>query len=911
MLGAYRYSVAGVDLFGQVGTPAAGPRVSVQDLEAPPPPVRVSATVVQPGYPWLTPADRALAASNATCTVRFEFGAFQLRQAPDAARFSLFWRSGTLVDTEAVSCAVLSRDTRRDGRRALVVEVVQGAAGDATRFERAVVVPGWTHGAMPRSAERPRLRVERVDTQGHPRPRLRLAPGTLDLPDGATPIPGTLILDGRRRSGWHEVPGGSVLVRLPVTGTMASDATAGQTLTVRVRAVEPPPPPAPIPSGVPGDLGAPAPGVNVFIDRALVEADLFRAGTAEAEAGSVAIFSSSSGRAALDDTPEGRAGGARLRLGLDETAALAPGDTLTLPVGAGAGQPRVRVVEMTPAADPGDLPAAGGELAFEAAVSGRRVLVAAAVVSGVERAGSRLRFLVRFPESVPSGAWPRAGETVRYVPPYAVPPLSVGLSGGPDGAAIRLPIAAGEGAATAYLALGTTDVRGNAGRLSAPVQIAIVRPPPAPPGPPFPCGAPAAMEGFATPPDRQGRATLCVAWTPPSAAGTLRFELARALDQTIVATDRRNWLIGRAAPGLLPVPLSVTQVTPRAAGDFEVRAETTAPVTLPDAAFADGLLAQGGAGFRLVGPLTRTGVSAVSLIVEPATTPAVVARGAATLHAAPIPPRAPMTARVVEATFDAASGLHRVGVAAPSSGTLDGTLVIGGCLVQGPRRFQITGAAGAGGVTLLARRVAGTGDPVAGDDCAIEPAPDYSAVAGRPDKIRLLADKAGNEDAFGLVTGVPVAASQFRDEIAGLGPAPFFYRVRAVDPAESRSPWSATSVPFWPVDTTPPAAPGGVSITAGDRRATLVWIRPHAPVTHYRVLRGEAGITAPADAGSAPPHAIVAVADLAPRPLAVVAGGVVLPRPLRFEVDGQLGLDAIVAELIASIRVAPRGPSPA
>ena len=206
-LGAYRYSVAGVDLFGQVGTPAAGPRVSVQDLEAPPPPVRVSATVVQPGYPWLTPADRALAASNATCAVRFEFGAFQLRQAPDAARFSLFWRGGTLVDTEAVTLRVLSRNTRRDGRRALVVEVVQGAAGDATRFERAVVVPGWTHGAMPRSAERPRLRVERVDTQGHPRPRLRLAPGTLDLPDGATPIPATLILDGRRRSGWHEVAG--------------------------------------------------------------------------------------------------------------------------------------------------------------------------------------------------------------------------------------------------------------------------------------------------------------------------------------------------------------------------------------------------------------------------------------------------------------------------------------------------------------------------------------------------------------------------------------------------------------------------------------------------------------------------------------------------------------------------------
>jgi hypothetical protein len=823
-LGAYRYAVAGVDLFGQVGTPALGRRVSVKDHEAPPPPVRVSVTVVQPGYPWLTPADHALAASNATCAVRFEFGAFQLRQAPDAASFALFWRAGTLVDTEAVTLRVVSRDTRTDGRRALIVEVVQGAAGDATRFERAVVVPGWTPGAMPPSAERPRLRVERVDTQGLTRPRLALAAGAIDLPDGAMPFPATLILDGRRRGAWHEVPGASVLARAPVTGTMASDAAAGQTLTVRVRAVAAPPLPAPIPDGVPGDLGAPVPGLDVFIDRALVEADLFHAGAAEATAGSATILSSSSGRAAVDDTPEGCAGAARLRLGIDETTALTPGDTLTLPVGPGAGQPRLRVVEMTPAADPGDLPMPGGELAFEAAVSGRRVLVAAVVVSDVERAGARLRFLIRFPESVPSGAWPKTGDTVRYFPPYVVPPLSVGLAGGPDGAAIRLPIAASEGAATAYLALGTTDVRGNAGRLSAPVQITIVRPPPPAPGPPFPCGAPSATEGFATPPDRQGRATLCVGWTPPSAAAMLRFELARALDQTIVATDRRNWLIGRAAPGLPSVP-----------------------------------------------------------------------------------PSAPIFARVVDATFDAASGLHRIGVDS-SSGGLDATRLIGGCLAQGPRRFQVTGAGSAGGVTLLARRVAGTGDPIAGDDCAIEPAPDYSAVVGRPDKIRLLADKPGNEDAFGLVTGVPVAASQFRDELAGRGRDPFFYRVRAVDPAESRSPWSATSVPFWPVDTTPPAAPSGVSVTAGDRTATLAWSRPHAPVTHYRVLRSEAGATAPADA--APPYATVSVAELAPRPLALVAGGVVLPRPLTFEVDGQLGLDAIGAQLVASIRVAPRGADP-
>jgi hypothetical protein len=79
-------------------------------------------------------------------------------------------------------------------------------------------------------------------------------------------------------------------------------------------------------------------------------------------------------------------------------------------------------------------------------------------------------------------------------------------------------------------------------------------------------------------------------------------------------------------------------------------------------------------------------------MVEPATTPAVVAAGAATLHAGPIPPRAPMTARVVEATFDAASGLHRVGVA-PRQGTPGHG---DRRMSRSSRRFQITAPVGGG-----------------------------------------------------------------------------------------------------------------------------------------------------------------------------------------------------------------------
>jgi len=910
-LGTYRYSVSGIDLFGQASALAVAPPVQVRDDEAPPPPVRVSASVSQPGYPWLRPEQRALATSTATCAVRFEYGAWQLRRAPDAATFSLFWRSRTLVDAEPMTLRLVARTPAKGDRHRLVVEVLQTAPGNAARFERAVVMPRWTAAVLPPAAARPRLRVVAVETEGVPRPRLHLAPSAtdIDLPDAPETFAATVRLDRRRREGWREVPGISVPVRAPIAGVLARNAGEGDVMEVRVRAIEAPPAPLLLPEHAPGDLRAPIAGYDVFIDRALLEANLFRTGAADASGAALAILSSTAGRAAVDGTPEGLSGAARVRLGLDEMIALAPGDTLTLPVGVTAGQQNVRAVEMRANAGLGDLPAPGGELAFDAELDGGKVLVTAAVVSDVERAGQRLRFLVRFPDSLPSSTWPRAEDPVRYFPPYVVPALSVGLDAG---ASLQLPIDAGEGAAIGYLAVGATDVRGLRSRLSAPVPIAIVRPPPAPPPPPFPCGAPSAPEGFATLPDRQGRATLCVGWTPPPSVATLRFEVARALDQTIVAADLRGWLTGRSAPGLPPLPVRVTSIVARSDGTLEVRADQVGTAGIPDVALAGGLLWQGNAGFPLTGAIARISEATVSFVVAAAGAPPVA--GAADLYPVPVPPRPALTAEVLDQSFDAERGLHRVTVGGAGGASLASAPPLGGgCLVQGAQRFQITFAGMGMHPELLVRRVAGAGDPITGDACALEPPPDYAAVAGRPDKIRLLADKPGNEDAFGLATGVPVlpvSATEFRDEIAGLGTAPFFYRVRAVDPAENRSAWSGTSVPFWPVDTTSPPAPGPPSVTAGDRTATLVWPRSGGPVSRYHVLR-VVGRAAPfGEPASQAPYAILGPGDVGLGPLRVVAGGLVLPRPLRFEVDGGLALPDIAARLLEWIRVAPVGAAP-
>ena len=107
-LGSYRYRVRGIDLFGQVGESADSDPVEVRDLEAPPPPVRLQASLGQPGYPWLNDPDRAKAGQPATLEVGFEYGAGQYQQAPDAETFRVYWRPDSVFDGVPVTVTLES-----------------------------------------------------------------------------------------------------------------------------------------------------------------------------------------------------------------------------------------------------------------------------------------------------------------------------------------------------------------------------------------------------------------------------------------------------------------------------------------------------------------------------------------------------------------------------------------------------------------------------------------------------------------------------------------------------------------------------------------------------------------------------------------------------------------------------------
>src|SRR5262249_25317557 len=291
--------------------------------------------------------------------------------------------------------------------------------------------------------------------------------------------------------------------------------------------------------------------------------------------------------------------------------------------------------------------------------------------------------------------------------------------------ALRVQMAPDAGQASAYFALAAEDVRGNVGPISAPAQVTLVRPPPATgPSAPFPCGHPNAVEGFAGLPDHQGRATVCVAWTyPPGLGDGIRFEVGRALDESVVAADRRNWLTGRARPGLAPVQVRVTAVELRLHGRARVRADLSADPSGPDGTFRGGLLQQAGSAWALRGGLARAGGS-VSFEVElvDGERPRV---GDAALAAVPVVVPPAINLRLATVTFDADLGLHRVTLtdagAAPATGTA--ARVQGGCLEQDGMRFHITRAREAAGLSALLRPV-GDVAPVTGP-CTVEPPPDY------------------------------------------------------------------------------------------------------------------------------------------------------------------------------------------
>ncbi len=790
-LGKQFYRLRPIDLFGQVGDWIDAEQIEVQDLEAPPPPVRLRVTAIQPGYPWRTDQQKnEPEKTNIDVDLRFEFGGAQHRQAPDASSFQLYYRTESLFERQAVNAVIQATGELPNDLKVYTVQI-SGAPGiDLSHFAGGILARRSADETALPADQRLRFRIGEVLSSNS----LKLAPTEETFTGGSY----ELISDPHLRATWH--PWG---LPVPVHPELESPLKVEKTFHARAAGVEvlgsSPNPLALLPAAhQPQSLADPPGHVEVLLDIELLEPDLFTGGTLQVGTHEFSIIYSTSGPAYKGQNEKIAA-----RLGLPPGSVVAPEDSLTLKPDKDA-LVRVLWLEATDSSALQKTP--GGEVAFDVVAneSGETLTYVARVMSAIRPEDARhFSVLVRLLSPAALTALDIGVQQVRYYAPYRVT-LQAALGPTPTAGALPLPLPDGQSSQNLYLALTTSDPRKNESPLSAPAQVTAVKPPPTgAPGRPYACGQSATdAAGYATPPDRQGRATLCLKWDEGTLSQTngLRYEVARALDTTILTTHRRNWLQGQI--------------------------EIKSPVT---------------GGIQLGGTLANI-------------------------------------------TFDPKRGLYAANMTGGNLGALAPAQFRGGRLTQSDgqskkHHFQVTAiAVGDNGALEVVLRPMAQVPPAQGDATLYTP-PDYSDVRNDPAALRELAAK--NPDAFGLVTGVPIRETQFRDEIPGIGRNCYFYRVRAVDSAENHSAWSDVSMPFYQVDTSPPDVPQRFGVVAGHRTAELVWLPSHEPgIVGYHVYRAEGDEPPKFQSATTTFHATVSLVDIAPRPLRVVGRRLILPAAL-------------------------------
>ena len=420
--------------------------------------------------------------------------------------------------------------------------------------------------------------------------------------------------------------------------------------------------------------------------------------------------------------------------------------------------------------------------------STRNDRTAAGGAGGLERSqpgrlSGNVRSAGAFSRRVIPGCLKSAGEVSYFVPYRKELNFDLDRDDPSNGKSLKIPD--GKGTRTAYLAANTRSSLNSAGPLSLPVPFTVVRPAPkGKPGKPYPCGAnAAAREGYATPPDLQGRATIDLCWgagnlTP---ATGLRYEVARALDSTIIATHLRNWQMGKAPaaaailPSVQPLIRATLSLVPPAPGQ-------------PD-------------------PAASRGVMRVSFGQAPQNANAELFRGGRLVDRNGVYFQVTLVKRNGD-NFDlllrSASGKK------PEAGE---------AVLEAPPDY----AGALQDAALLVR---------------LMPSQDEEAL---PQDFQDPAEQSrkGMASPFGMATGAPIETLEFIDEVPGKGESRYFYRVRAVDAAGNTSDWSEVSAPFHTVDTTPPGKPHNLAlhVLPGDERI-LCWDVPQGDIVDgYKLFK--------------------------------------------------------------------------
>ena len=467
---SHTYRVRGIDLFGRVG-PWRAVAVEVPIGSRPPAPTGIRAELVQPGYPWLTDADRAAAAQPAWLTVEWQWRHTQHRQYPTVDRFAVWIRADAAVDSIDVE---LTPRTRAAGGWRVELRATAGVA-DLGDFAGGELTALAADGSLPPVAQRRRFRLssQASDIVGEQ---------AVVLADNGAPAPPAgryrLRADPKNPAGWTRIAtvrrlnpvSGAVQavepLRLEIVSATALPGPPGR-FTVELRPL--------------AATGFVVPLASLLVGRELRQGGhLFVVLPGEGAAGADGGVPTSA--AAADPPRLVVAGPAPPALGVCEVAQLR----------------RYRVqVASSPAYPPGT---AGGQLVVSA--PNARDPDSLEVVSAPTYSANQLTIWASTPSGTTTSAVLPAATATYY-------PRQTLRTAGPD--ALRAdpdnPLRTG------FVAVSAIADSGDASPLSAAAAVrAVPTPPTTPPSAPYPVAEPTADAWWASPADVHGQATVVIGW---------------------------------------------------------------------------------------------------------------------------------------------------------------------------------------------------------------------------------------------------------------------------------------------------------------------------------------------------------------------------------------------------------------
>ena len=417
----YEYRVTSIDLFGQVGNPSTPFLLSITDLPAPPPPVRLQTW--QPGK----------------VVLQFEYGAIQHLQAPNIEYFTLYHRNDTLAMRQRVKGNVVQ--TREvDGKREYTLSVGNPSTADGSPLSGSGISPlvgdvltrVHSDPAMRLPArERRQYRIAKTDPDNPMQVTLDPLPFDNEdtLPSG--PLDLLLTADPHYRERWSPGLPDSIPYQPPLKGDLTlPPAEPFDVQIVKVPEKPPPSDPFAVLQQDP-DLKASLPDsfpilpvildiLEVEIDRDLLDPDIFVSfdsqpddfsgnGTATIEGTEYKIAYISSGGVDSNGKNKGA------RLGLKGATNLTAGQDLTL-------RPRperraqVRFLTVSGQVDVDWLGIAGGEILIRDNHAPDSRIVGQVVSSAANQTGA-FDMLVRFPAGLNLNVL-QITEQVSYYVPY-------------------------------------------------------------------------------------------------------------------------------------------------------------------------------------------------------------------------------------------------------------------------------------------------------------------------------------------------------------------------------------------------------------------------------------------------------------------------------------------------------------